>query len=161
MVKSFEIKACLIEFLYLLPKDAMTDYIDSSPWFISTKSTTHVTTKHRLPSSLVFIIYLHGSKDGNGNQGKVGSWVMESPDEPRKFIKEKGRGNFPQVESPGKLGKGFGISFQSVIRVRKTIQNLPRQRRQNVIASIVGWKNLKPIHWMATMVGEFNHCHLR
>jgi hypothetical protein len=30
--------------------------------------------------------------------------------------KKKGRGNFPQVESPGKLGKGFGIACQSVVR---------------------------------------------
>jgi hypothetical protein len=36
-------------------------------------------------------------------------------------------------------GKGFGIkACQSVVRARKRIQNLPRQRRQNVIAQIVG-----------------------
>jgi len=55
----------------------------------------------------------------------VGSWVVESQYEPRKFIKEEVRENFPQVESPGKIGKGFGISCQSVIRVWKIIQNTP------------------------------------
>jgi hypothetical protein len=30
-----------------------------------------------------------------------------------------------------------------------------------VIAQTVGWAKLDPIHWMAIMVGEFTHCHLR
>jgi hypothetical protein len=63
----------------------------------------------------------------------VGSWVVESPDEPRKFIKEKGRGNFPQVESPRKLGKGFGIACQSVIRASKRIQNPPQQQTPKLL----------------------------
>jgi len=43
---------------------------------------------------------------------------MELPDDfYEKLIKNR-KGNFPQMDSPGKLtGKGFGIkSFQSVIR---------------------------------------------
>jgi hypothetical protein len=80
----------------------------------------------------------------------VGSWVVEFPDEPRKFIKEKGRGNVPLVESVGKLGKGFGIAFQSVIRVQKRIQNPPQQQRQNVITQTVGWEKQDPNHKMAT-----------
>jgi hypothetical protein len=46
---------------------------------------------------------------------------VESPNEPRKIIKENGRGNFPQVEPLGKIGEGFGIVFQSVVRAWKRI----------------------------------------
>jgi hypothetical protein len=37
----------------------------------------------------------------------------------------KGRGNFPQVESPGKLGKGFGITCQVSLRVGKDSKSSP------------------------------------
>jgi hypothetical protein len=54
-------------------------------------------------------------------------WVLgmvESPDEPRR-VHQGWKGKFLQVESPGKLGKGFGIACQSVVRVQKRIQNPP------------------------------------
>jgi hypothetical protein len=88
---------------------------------------------------------------------------MESPDELYENLIRKGKGNFPQMESPGKLTeKGFGIkAFQSVIRAQKRIQNPPRQRCQNVIAQTVGWENPDPIHEMVITVGESTHCHLR
>jgi hypothetical protein len=57
--------------------------------------------------------------------------------------------------------KGFGITFQSVIRARKRIQNPPRQWRQNVIAQVVGWENLDPNHKIETTKGKSTHCHLR
>ena len=59
-------------------------------------------------------------------------------------------GNIPWVEFLGKLGdKVFGIAFQSVVRVRKRIQNPPQQRHQNVIAQVVGWENHDPTtNWL-------------
>jgi hypothetical protein len=60
------------------------------------------------------------------------------------------------------MGKGFGIkACQSVVRAQKRIQNPPRQRRQNVIAQIVGWENPDPNHKSVTTMGVPTHCHLR
>jgi len=65
------------------------------------------------------------------------------------------------VESLGKLrDKGFGIACQSVVRVRKRIQNPPRQRRQNVITQVVGWEKPDPTTKMATTKGHYTQCHL-
>jgi hypothetical protein len=63
--------------------------------------------------------------------------------------------------SSGGKGKGFGIAFQSVIRVQKRIQNPPRQWHQNVIAQVVGWENPNPNHNMVTTKRTPTHCHLR
>jgi hypothetical protein len=55
----------------------------------------------------------------------VGSWKVESPDELQEELIKGGKGTSFKVESPGKLGKGFGIACQSVVRVQKRIQNPP------------------------------------
>jgi hypothetical protein len=59
-------------------------------------------------------------------------------------------------------GKGFPmVSFQSVVRAQKRIQNPPRKRCQNVIMQSTGWENHNPIHKMAITMGYFTHYPLK
>jgi hypothetical protein len=78
---------------------------------------------------------------------------VESPDEPISFIKVKRE--FPLNGVARKsMGKGFEIKArQNVIRELKRIQNPPKKQCQNVIAQIVGWENIDPIHKSERMMG--------
>ena len=57
---------------------------------------------------------------------KVGYWKVESLDELQEELIKGGKGaSFRWIHQTSQ-GKGFGIAFQSVVRVRKRIQNPPR-----------------------------------
>jgi hypothetical protein len=79
---------------------------------------------------------------------KVGSSKMESPDKLQEELIKGGKGMPFRWSRQESQGKCFGIDCQSVVRVRKRIQNTPRQWCQNVIAQVVGWeKPDPPIKW--------------
>jgi hypothetical protein len=71
----------------------------------------------------------------------------------------------PLGEVARKAWKGFGITCQSFIRVRKRIQYPPQKRHQNVIAQVVGWENPEPTtkwrqlreHLPTVTLGRYSH----
>jgi hypothetical protein len=89
---------------------------------------------------------------GNKERWVLGRWSRQISFKKSSSRVEKG--TFFNGVSRKAKGKGFGIACQSVIRVRKRIQNPPRQRRQNVIAQVVGWENPDPTTKMVTTLRD-------